>query len=198
MRSRVMILMLMWFLANGLWKATQGDRVSTDPAPTVETTADGQHILHLTAKQQVAVDSFLKSDRDLLPTGCNTLGVSPEECKTEYNDWAALAPKGQTLQFPYAAWGDFNHDGAPDLVMPFFSRTKVNNFGWRRWVVVVFQGTSSDEYKPVVAVKGTWGVCFDGIVYRPDRKDVEFWCGSMGGNVRWNGSAFTGKLFKGD
>jgi len=47
-------------------------------------------------------------------------------------------------------------------------------------------------------VKGTWGVCFDGMVYRPDRKDVEFWCGSMGGNVQWNGSSFVGKLLKGE
>lgn len=198
MRNRMITLMFLGGFSSGTWATTQQERVSEDPAPTVETTADGQHILHLTVKQQAAVDSFLKSNRELMPTSCNTLGVSAEECKTEYNDWVASAPKGEPLQFPYASWGDFNHDGALDLVMPFFGRTKVNSYGWRRWVVVVFQGTRSGEYKPVVALKGTWGVCFDGMVYRPDRKDVEFWCNTMGGNIRWNGSAFVGKLGKGD
>jgi len=198
MRGRIMAAVFLLLLAGGSWSAAQDSKSSADSVPTVETTADGQHVLHLTSRQQAAVDSFLKSDRDLIPTSCNTLGISPEECKTEYNDWAALAPKGVPLQFPYATWGDFNHDGALDLVMPFFGRTKVNNYGWRRWAVVVFQGIRSGEYKPVVVVKGTWGVCFDGMVYRPDRKDVEFWCGSMGGNVQWNGSAFVGKLLKGD
>ena len=198
MRGWIMASAFLLLLAGGSWLAAQDVKGLAESAPTVETTADGQHILHVTAKQQAAVDSFLKSDHDLMLTSCDTLSVNPGECKTEYKDWAALAPKGVPLQFPYATWGDFNHDGALDLVIPFFSRTKVNNYGWRRWVVVVFQGTRSGDYKPVVAVRGTWGVCFDGMVYRPDRKDVEFWCGSMGGNVHWNGSSFVGKLLKSD
>jgi hypothetical protein len=173
--------------------------VSVAPAQHVEVSGDGQHILHLTNGQQSAVDAFLRSHPDLLSTNCSTLKDAPADCIKDYSDWEQVVHDAKaTEQFPYAAWGDYRHHGSVDLLMPFFTRTGVNNFGWRRWNIVVFEGVGPDQYKPVTALTGTWGACFDGVLYQPVRKQWEFWCSSMGGSVHWNGTAYVGKLNKGD
>lgn len=82
--------------------------------------------------------------------------------------------------------------------MPFFGRKDVNSYHWRQWLLVVFQGTSDGRVVPVIAAKDEWGACFDGMLYQPVRRQIEYWCGSGGGSFRWNGSRYVAKRLVGD
>jgi hypothetical protein len=168
-------------------------------AQRVENSSDGHRLVTLTAGQQVAIAQFLKAHPNFVQADCTTLGLALSDCKEADQEWRqAVEGAKATPQSPYAVWGNYSHHQSPDLVIPFFGKTSVNNWGWRDWEIVVFEPTALDQYKPVTAVKGTWGVCFDGMLYHPVRKQVEFWCKSMGGSIRWNGTAFLGRLAKGD
>jgi hypothetical protein len=200
-----------WQLAEGIKKdsvaseSAQGSAVvgensaGLDQPPTVVASGDGQQSLHLTQNQQSAVALFLNAHPDMQTTDCQTLEHTAEACAKAYNDWKALALDAKAdLQYPYAAWGDFNNDGLLDFAVPFFGRTSVNNWGWRRWILVVFQGTADGHFIPVIASEDQWGVCFDGMLYHPVRKQVEYWCGSGGGSFRWDGSRYVAKRMVGD
>jgi hypothetical protein len=168
-------------------------------AQQTETTPDGRHIVTFTPGQRTAIDLYLKAHPNMLQASCSTLELAPDACAESYNDWHQLVDSAKAIpQSPYAAWGNYSHHASPDLVIPFFSKTSVNNWGWRHWEIVAFEPIGLDRFKPIVAVSDSWGVCFDGILYHPTRKRVEFWCKSMGGDVRWNGVTFVGKLAKGD
>jgi hypothetical protein len=168
-------------------------------APTVVASENGQQSLQLTQNQQSAVSQFLNAHPDMQMTDCQTLGYAPEACAKAYNDWKAIALANKAnLQYPYAVWGDFNNDGLLDFVVPFFGRTPVNNWGWRRWDLVVFQGTTDGQFIPVIAAEDQWGACFDGLLFHPVRKQVEYWCGSGGGSFRWDGLKYVAKRLVGD
>jgi len=172
---------------------------SSVKAQQTETTPDGRHIVRFTPGQQAAIDQFLRTHPNMLQANSTTLGLAPEACTESYNEWHQIVDGTKAVpQSPYAAWGNYSHHATPDLVTPFFSKTSVNNWGWRRWEIVAFEPTGLDRFKPIVALTDSWGVCFDGILNHPIRKRVEFWCKSMGGDVRWNGVTFVGKLAKGD
>lgn len=172
---------------------------SSVKAQQAETTPDGRHIVKFTPGQQAAIDQFLKAHPNMLQANCTTLGLAPEACTESYNEWHQIVDGTKAVpQSPYAVWGNYSHHASPDLVIPFFSKTSVNNWGWRRWEIVAFEPTGLDHFKPIVALTDSWGVCFDGILYHPTRKRVEFWCKSMGGDISWNGATFIGKLAKGD
>ena len=200
-----------WQLAEGIKKdsvaseSAQGSAVvgensaGLDQPPTVVASGDGQQSLHLTQNQQSAVALFLNAHPDMQTTDCQTLEHTAEACAKAYNDWKALALDAKAdLQYPYAAWGDFNNDGLLDFAVPLFGRTSVNNWGWRRWILVVFQGTADGHFIPVIASEDQWGACFDGMLYHPVRKQVEYWCGSGGGSFRWDGSRYVAKRMVGD
>jgi hypothetical protein len=168
-------------------------------AQQVETTPDGRHIVRFTPGQQTAIDQFLRVHPNMLQANCTTLGLAPEACTDSYNEWHQIADSAKAVpQSPYAVWGNYSHHDSPDLVIPFFSKTNVNNWGWRRWDIVAFEPIGPDRYRSIVALTDSWGVCFDGVIYHPGRKQVEFWCKSMGGDVRWNGTTFVGKIVPGD
>jgi len=168
-------------------------------APSVETFANGRHVLRLTKAQQAAVDAFVRSQPDFLPANCDTLNLPVDYCAQSYREWADIAGRAKAqLQYPYVAWRDLNGDGLLDFVVPFFSRTAVNNWGWRNWQIVVFEGRPDGSFKPVVAARDTWAACFDGMLYEPTRKRMEYWCGSGGGSFRWNGSRYVMRPLKGD
>jgi len=172
---------------------------SSVKAQQVDTTPDGRHIVRFTPGQQAAIDQFLKAHPNMLQANCTTLEFTPEACEESYNEWRQIVDSAKAIpQSPYAVWGNYSHHASPDIVIPFFSKTSVNNWGWRNWEIVAFEPIGLERFKPIVAVSESWGVCFDGILYHPVRKRVEFWCKSMGGDVRWNGVTFVGKLAKGD
>ena len=163
------------------------------------TTPDGHNLVKFTPGQQAAIDAFLTVHPNLLQAISTTLGLSADACAESYKEWhQTVEDTKATPQSPYAAWGNYSHHSSPDLVIPFFSRTSVNNWGWHRWEIVVFEPIGPDRFKSFVALTDEWGVCFDGMFYHPVRKRVEFWCKSMGGDVSWNGTTFVGKLVKGD
>jgi hypothetical protein len=174
-------------------------KTSAIMAQQIEKAPDGHNIVKFTSGQESAIDQFLKAHPKMLQANCTNMGMPAEACTESYQEWkqTVLSEKA-TPQSPYAAWGNYSHHQSPDLVIPFFSKTSVNNWGWRHWEIVVFEPIGPDRFKPVVALADSWGVCFDGILYHPARKRVEFWCKSMGGDIRWNGTTFVGKLAKGD
>jgi hypothetical protein len=172
---------------------------SSVKAQQAETTQDGRHIVRFTPGQQAAIDQFLSAHPNMLQANCTTLGLAPETCTESYKEWDQIVMSTKAIpQSPYAAWGNYSHHASPDLVIPFFSKTNVNNWGWRGWQIVVFEAIGPDRYLPLVALKSSWGACFDGMLYHPVRKRVEFWCNSMGGSISWNGKTFVGEIVKGD
>jgi hypothetical protein len=172
---------------------------ASNKAPTVVTSPDGQHSIQFTAAQQSAISLFLQTHPGMQAANCQTLGYAPADCAGAYTDWAALVHDAKAeLQYPYAAWGDFNHDGQIDFVVPFFGHAPVNSWGWHQWSLVVFQGMSDGHFTPVIAATDKWGTCFDGMLFHPVRKQIEYWCKSAGGSFRWNGSKYVAKRLVGD
>jgi len=167
--------------------------------PVIEKGPTGVHRLHLTEPMEKAVAAFVRVNPGFSAANCQSLGLADPACTEAYRSWEEIARSVKAEpQFPYAVWGDFNGDGVLDFVIPFFSRTNVNKFGWHTWELVVFQGSRVGSFRPVVAMKDTWGDCFDGMIFHPGRKQVEYWCRSAGGSFRWTGSAFVGKPMRGD
>jgi hypothetical protein len=167
--------------------------------PTVLTSSQGQHSLQLTSAQQDAVTFFLQAHPELQLANCQALGLADTACANAYAEWEGLVRTANaTLQFPFAAWGDFNRDGLLDIALPLFSRSPVNNNNWRNWSFVVFQGSSDGHFNPVIAAKDQWGLCFDGMLYHPVRQQIEYWCGSGGGSFRWTGTSYKAKRLMGD
>jgi hypothetical protein len=168
-------------------------------AQEVETTADGQHLLHLTNSQQSAVDLFLKDHPNLKIVNCPMSGPDAAWCRTSYANWQqTVLGQHAKPQYPFAAWGDFRGKGTIDLAMPFHVGGPGNGAGANRGEIVVFEEISADHYKPQVVLTDSWGGCFDGILFHPVRKQIEFWCNTMSGFVRWDGATFIGKIMKGD
>jgi hypothetical protein len=160
----------------------------------------GLHDVPFSAEQDAALVAFLKAHPGYQAASCQSLGLSDASCRGAQKEWEQVVrgvPNAE-LQFPYLLWGDFNKDGLPDFVVAFFSRAHVNSYGWRNWMLVVFQGAPGGKYVPVIAAKDTWGACFDGMLYHPVRKQVEYWCGSGGGTFRWNGSRYVAERLVGD
>ena len=183
--------------ANG--RENSGSSMEVWHPPTVISSALGQYSLRLTQNQQSAVSLFLTTHPDLQMADCQTLGYAADSCGQAYADWKTLVMNAKAeVQYPYASWGDFNRDGLLDIVLPFFGRTTVNNWGWRRWYIVVFQGMPDGRFAPVIAAEDQWGVCFDGMLYHPVRQQIEYWCKSGGGFFRWNGSEYVAKRLIGD
>ena len=168
-------------------------------AQEVKDTSDGQHLLHLTSAQQSAVDLFLKQHPDLQSPSCPTTGPDASWCRTSYANWRfAVLGQDATPQYQFAAWGDFRGKGLVDLAMPFHVRKVGSAPVASRGEIVIFEDVGADHYKPFVALTNSWGGCFDGMLFHPVRKRLEFWCNSMTGYVQWNGTTFVGKLMKGD
>ena len=167
--------------------------------PAVVRSELGQYSLRLSQNQQAAVSLFLSTHGDFQMADCQTLGYAAAACDEAYTEWKGLVQNAKAeVQYPYAAWGDFNQDGLLDFVIPFFGRMPVNNWGWRNWYVVVFQGTRDGHFTPVIAAEDKWGACFDGMLYHPVRKQIEYWCKSAGGSFRWDGSQYVAQRLIGD
>jgi hypothetical protein len=173
--------------------------VPASKAQQVVGAANEHQTVAFTTGQQDAIKRFLKANPNFIQADCTTLGLTASECQEADKEWRQTVESAKaTPQSPYAVWGNYSHHQSPDLVIPFFSKTSVNNWGWRNWEIVVFEPIGLDQYRPITAVRDSWGVCFDGMLYHSARKQVEFWCKSMGGSIRWNGATFVGKLTKGD
>jgi hypothetical protein len=164
-------------------------------AQEVQTTSEGQHVLRLTASQQVAVNLFLKTHPALQMTSCPTTGPDAAWCRSSYLNWQQTVLDQQAEpQYQFAAWGDFRGNGTVDFAIPLHSKARTAGLG----EIVVFENLGGGHYRPQTAITENWGGCFDGILFHPTRRRIEFWCNSATGYVGWNGTAFVGKLMKGD
>jgi hypothetical protein len=161
----------------------------------VKTTGDGQHVLHLTATQQAAVDLFLRAHPTLQMMNCPTTGPDAAWCRTSYLNWQQTVLGQQAKpQYQFAAWGDFRGKRTVDFAIPFHAKATTTRLG----EIVVFEELGGGHYRPETAITENWGGCFDGMLFHPTRKRIEFWCNSASGYVGWNGTAFVGKILKGD
>jgi hypothetical protein len=173
--------------------------VPTAGSPTVEITPLGTHQARFTPAQMQAIDSFLRSHPGYKTVNCQTLALSASACTNLDHEWESIVRRASAqVQSPFAVWGDFNKDGVVDFALPFFSSTAVNNWGWRNWLLVVFQGSSKGTFSPVIVTQDRCGLCFDGILYHPARKQVEYWCNTGGGSFRWDGTRYVAKSLLGD
>jgi hypothetical protein len=167
--------------------------------PTVVEGPNGVPILKLNPTQQQAVDAFLHFHPGFNLASYQTLGLNESDAKSGYQGWLQIVREQEaTPQYPFAAWGDFNSDGLLDFALPFFSNRQVNKWGWREWLLVVFEGRQSGSYSTVVAGRDTFGLCFDGMLFHPKRRQLEYWCKSAGGAFKWNGSRYVHQPLKGD
>jgi hypothetical protein len=167
--------------------------------PGVEVLPGGEHVVHLTQAQEGAISAFVRAHPGFQPANCKTLGRTEAACAEMDKDWLSIVQsKKAEVQTPFALWGDFNHDGILDFVIPFFGSNSVNSWGWRQWFLVVFQGTRDGHFTPVIAVRDRFALCFEGMLYDPVRKRVEYWCPAGGGSFRWTGSRYVMKRIMGD
>jgi hypothetical protein len=167
--------------------------------PSVEVTATGVYKVHFNEAQSATIKAFLGAHPGFQLANCESLGMTDSACRDLNKEWERIAHDAATkIQAPFVTWGDFNHDGSLDLALPFFGRNSVNNYGWRDWLIVVLQGSPDGHLTPIIAARDQWGVCFDGMLYHPVRKQIEYWCGSGGGSIRWNGSHYVMKRLIGD
>lgn len=172
---------------------------SKSSTPSVTLAADGRRQIRFTPEQEQAIEVFVRRHPDMKRADYFSLSLSPTAAQNSYTEWKnAVESARAKVQFPFAAWGDFNGDGLLDIVVPFFSTRTVNNWGWREWWLVVFQGQKNGAFVPVIAARDTWGLCFDGMFYHPSRRRIEFWCGSGGGYFWWDGSKYVSKKLVGD
>lgn len=82
--------------------------------------------------------------------------------------------------------------------MVFVSTGTVNDWNWRDWSIVVFRAWPDGRYDDV-AVTTTSGSCFDGMLYVPGLRHVEFGCFEVAvGSFSWNGHGFSVETPMGD
>lgn len=166
----------------------------TTPFPYVEQLPTGDYELRLSQTQQEAVQKFLNTHPGLQLITAHPGGLTADWLKhvRGYMD------SGE-MQFPYAAWRDFNNDGFQDLALVFASKTPINSWGWRQWWIVVFEGTASGQLKPVVVTDSERGSCFDGMFYDRNTNVTAFACFNVAtGTFRWDGKQFVVRHMVGD
>jgi hypothetical protein len=168
-------------------------------APIMETTPQGTHQVRFNAAQMSGINSFLQTHPGYKAASCETLSLTDAACIELNKEWESITRRANAqVQSPFVVWADLNKDGFLDLALPFLSLASVNGWGWRNWMLVVFQGAPNGTFAPVIVANGQWGACFDGMLYHPERKQVEYWCNTGGGSFRWNGSRYVAKPMVGD
>ena len=180
-------------------KARSAGSPSSLAPPTVLEQLSGAHLLRLNAAQQQAVDDFLHSHVGFHLASYQALQFDQFDARSAYQQWEQIVrQQGAEPQYPFAAWGDLNADGLLDFVLPFFSDRRVNKWGWREWLLVVFESRQDGMYAPVIAGRDAFGLCFDGMLFHPKRGQLEYWCKSGGGSFKWDGYRYVHQRLKGD
>jgi hypothetical protein len=162
--------------------------------PSVLKLTNGGYELRLTRAQQEAVDQFLKNHPTLRLPAYREAADKNEEVTAYMQAGDEFFPK---MQFPYAVWGDLNHDGLLDLAMAIVTKKPVNSYGWREWWLVVFQG-GGGTYKPIVVTKEQ-NSCLAAMFYVEKENTVKYGCFPSGlGSFHWNGKAYVAEALEGD
>jgi hypothetical protein len=169
--------------------------VQTSAMPSVLEQPNRLPVLQLSAPQRKAVDGFLRSHRGFTQAGFQTLQLNDPDARQLYEEWRQTAlhylrKEGATVQYPFAAWGDLKGDGRLDFILPFFSGQRVNLGGRREWLFVVFEPHRDGTYTPAVAARDSFGLCLDGMLFRPSLHRVAYWCKTSEGQFQWNGAQY--------
>ena len=162
--------------------------------PYVERLPTGGYELRLSQNQQQAVQAFLSTH-----PGLQLVTTHPGGLTAAWLKQAQGYMNSGEMQFPYAAWRDFNRDGFQDLALVFSSKTPINSWGWHQWWIVVFEGTAAGQMKPVVVTNSEQGSCFDGMLYQKKTNTTAFACFNVAtGTFRWDGRQFIVRHMVGD
>lgn len=181
-------------------KAT-ADPIKGEP-PAVTMNAKGCPVLKLTDHQRAAVEKFQQAHPafemyDYAPTE-----YSDGSCLDTYRQWHDSATDSKAVaQYPFAVWGDFNHDGLLDVAVFFVGRKPAVTHKWPMngrftytydydWLVVVFQGSRDDTFQPVIAGKDRWARAMDGVVFNPGSSRIEYWFKTAEGSVHWSANGY--------
>lgn len=175
--------------------------VKGDP-PSVFTDARGCPHLRLTNDQRTAVTKFLGANPTVSMFDYAPSSYSDGNCLDTYQQWQMSTPPGKAVaQYPFGAWGDFNHDGFLDIALFFVSKNPAVTHKWPMngtftytydydWLMVVFQGQRDGSLIPVVTGKDRWAKALDGVIFHTGRHRIEYWFKSCGGSLQWTGTSY--------
>jgi hypothetical protein len=197
------MLVLVWFVATGsLWGQTSVPLSIKGAPPLVAMNAHGCPVLNLSGRQHAAVAAFLQAHPQLHMYDYVPKDYADGTCLDTYQQWVMTAQgeKAQ-VQYPFAVWGDFNHDGYLDFAVFFINEQPAVTHKWPMnggfvntyeydWLIVVFQGAKDGTYLPVIAGKDRGANFIDGVIFHPGRKRIEYWAKSAGGSIQWTGAGY--------
>ena len=176
-----------------------GDNIKGE-TPAVTMDARGCPVLKLTDQQRTAVGKFKQTHPLFEMYDYSPNEYSDGSCLDTYQQWRMSAGKA-IAQYPFAVWGDFNHDGFLDFTVFFVGNKPVVTHKWPmngklvytyeyEWLVVVFQGSREGTFSPVIAGRDRWARAMDGVVLNSGTNRIEYWFKTAGGTVRWTGTSY--------
>jgi hypothetical protein len=164
--------------------------------------ARGCPVLKLTDRQRAAVENFQQVHPLVAMYNYAPSDYSDGSCLDVYQQWSMSFSEGKVIaQYPFAVWGDFNHDGFLDLAVFFVSNKPVHTQKWPmngkfvytyeyEWWIVVLQGSQDGAFSPVIAGRDRWARALDGVVFDLGRRRIEYWFKTAGGSVQWTGTGY--------
>ena len=168
--------------------------------PAVTMDARGCPVLKLTDQQRTAVGKFKQAHPLVEIYDYSPSEYSDGSCLDTYQQWRMSASEGKAIaQYPFAVWGDFNHDGFLDFTVFFVGNKPVVTHKWPmngkfvytyeyEWLVVVFQGSPDGTFSPVIAGRDRWARAMDGVVFDLGHNRIEYWLKTASGSVQWTGT----------
>jgi hypothetical protein len=168
--------------------------------PKVTKTIRGCLALNLTGAQLSAISKFQDRHPQFVRYDFGPNEYADGSCLDTSQQWQ-MSDGDEVAQYPFAAWGDFNHDGFLDLALFFVGKMPALTHKWPMngnfvytyeydWLIVVFHGSQDGSYAPVVAGRDRWANAMDGVIFHRGRGRIEYWFKSAGGSVKWTGSGY--------
>ena len=161
-------------------------KLYADDLPKVEKLSYGEYKLILSEKQQSAVEDYLKENPQM------RLMLTDEATINLKDDIEYYMNEG-TMQYQYAAWGDFNIDTYTDLLLIFINEElKDNEYHPKGYShhFVIFENDYEDNYHPRLVHINRNGV-IDGILYHKDINLIEFAGFEVAaGGIEWTGTDY--------
>jgi hypothetical protein len=170
--------------------------------PAVTMNPRGCPVLTLSEQQRAAVAKFQQAHPLFEMYNYTPSDYSDGSCLDVYQQWHMSASGDKTIaQYPFAVWGDFNHDGFLDFTVFFVSKKPAVTHKWPMngkfvytyeydWMVAVFQGSQNGDFSPVIAGRDRWARAMDGVVFNIGRRRIEYWFKTAGGSVQWTGTGY--------